>query len=129
MLCLAENNHNERHQLAMSIPSVHTDSVSEQDYIRETLQKRPLFCFFPAAMEAEFLEKRVESSQYYIRSGHWPLLAMFMLIGVIAWTFFKKFLLLTTFNSLNSLKFHSAFLFYLLFMVIEFQAYVSIFIG
>lgn len=73
----------------MSTPSVHADSVSEQDYIRETLQKRPLFCFFPPAMEAEFLEKRVESSQYYIRSGHWPLLAMFTLIGLIAWTFFQ----------------------------------------
>jgi hypothetical protein len=62
----------------MTTPSAHTDHASEQDYIRDTLHKRPLFCFFPEAMEAEFLEKRVESSQYYIRSGQWLLLAIFM---------------------------------------------------
>lgn len=88
----------------MTTPSAHTDHASEQDYIRDTLHKRPLFCFFPEAMEAEFLEKRVESSQYYIRSGQWLLLAMFTLIAFIAWTYFQDIFIADHFQQLKFIE-------------------------
>ncbi len=85
----------------ITIP-VSTDSISDQDYIKQTLQNRPFFCFFPPLMEEGFLETRVESSLYYIRSGQWLLLAMFLVIIVIAWVFFQD---IFTANNFYQLKF------------------------
>lgn len=86
----------------MTTAPVSTDSISDQDYIRQTLKDRPFFCYFPPAMEAEFLETRVESSLYYIRSGQWLLLFMFMVIITIAWVFFQD---VFTANNFYQLKF------------------------
>ena len=85
----------------MTTIPVSTDSISEQDYIKQTLRTRPFFCFFPPIMEAGFLETRVESSLYYIRSGQWLLLAMFMAIIVIAWVFFQNVFIVNDFYQLK----------------------------
>jgi len=87
----------------ITIP-VSTDSISEQDYIKQTLRTRPFFCFFPPVMEAGFLETRVESSLYYIRSGQWLLLAMFMAIIVIAWVFFQDVFIVNDFYQLKFIE-------------------------
>jgi diguanylate cyclase (GGDEF)-like protein len=87
----------------ITIP-VSTDSISEQDYIKQTLQNRPFFCFFPPVMEAEFLETRVKSSLYYIRSGQWLLLAMFLAIIVIAWVFFQDIFIVNDFYQLKFIE-------------------------
>ncbi len=58
-------------------------------YIRLILSRRPIFFRFPKDMEADFLEKRVESSLFYIHSGQWLLLAMFATILAVAWVSFR----------------------------------------
>jgi len=73
----------------MSTSAVHANRASDQQFIRQTLAERPLFCIFPPAIEAGFLNKRVEASLYYIRSGQWLLLLMFAVIAAVAWTRFR----------------------------------------
>ena len=82
----------------MSIPYVQTDSLSEQGYVWETLQKRPLF-FSQQRWKLSFYKSRV--SQASIIFAHdigycWRCLCLSpLLLG----SFFKKYLLPTTFNS------------------------------
>lgn len=88
----------------MTLHLATTDSIADQDFIKQTLKNRPFFCFFPPVMEAQFVEKRVESSLYYIRSGQWLLLAMFMAIVVVAWLFFRDILLANNFYLLKFIQ-------------------------
>ena len=85
----------------MSTPAVHANRASDQQYIRQTLADRPLFCFFPPGMEAGFLEKRVEASLYYIRSGQWLLLFMFVVIAGVAWRFYSDLFIADNFLQLK----------------------------
>lgn len=62
-------------------------------YIRLILSRRPIFFRFPKDMEADFLEKRVESSLFYIHSGQWLLLAMFATILAVAWVSFRDIII------------------------------------
>ena len=89
----------------MSTSAVHANRASDQQYIQQTLAERPLFFIFPPVMEAGFLNKRVEASLYYIRSGQWLLLLMFVLIIAVAWFRFQELLAADHFLLLKFVEF------------------------
>jgi diguanylate cyclase (GGDEF)-like protein len=89
----------------MSTSAVHANRASDQQYIKQTLAERPLFFIFPPVMEAGFLNKRVEASLYYIRSGQWLLLLMFALIIAVAWFRFQELLAADHFLLLKFVEF------------------------
>ena len=85
----------------MTETAARRDSSSDQAYIRQILARRPIFFVFPPEMEADFLEKRVESSLFYIRSGQWLLLAMFLAIIAVGMVYFHDVMMANNFQLLK----------------------------
>ena len=76
----------------MTETDVRADRNTDLACIRDLLQRKPIFFRFPAAMEADFQAKRIESSLFYISSGQWLLIAMFLTMIAVAGIGFQKYL-------------------------------------
>ncbi len=85
----------------MPIPPPESRAPLDIDYIRQTLAARPFFSRFPPALEARFLAKRIDDSVYYITTGQWPLLLMFLLITWVSVGFFQEILAADNFLQLK----------------------------